>query len=311
MDTALKVSMDNLQYAEHVMPLWIDGAKTFAATASAALGLTIVFKEKVLGNSGRMKTGSSLLASWLAYLGCIGTSVVYQWMAVHWIIALRDDPSTSVRPEYYPFPWLAPHDVFGIMVAFFFLGSFLLIQTSVLQLREAHARELKEIDAAGVGFPWSLIRARLRGERMALPVILSAISAVSSALKIAEFVEEHGLMPTGDDFISLNLALAQEQPILVAAAIEINSRVGDAENELFQGTLDRVDACLRSMNRALSDPDVFPDQRKRYGVTGRKCICGEVGVISDLLGGSLPDDLAKIWNKYKCWEVYQRQALNA
>ena len=91
MDTALKVSMDNLQYAEHVMPLWIDGAKTFAATASAALGLTIVFKEKVLGNSGRMKTGSSLLASWLAYLGCIGTSVVYQWMAVHWIIAQHAD----------------------------------------------------------------------------------------------------------------------------------------------------------------------------------------------------------------------------
>jgi hypothetical protein len=80
MDAALKASMDNLQYAEHVMPLWIDGAKTFAATASAALGLTIVFKEKVIGNSGRMKTSAYLIGSWLSYLLCIGTSILYQWV---------------------------------------------------------------------------------------------------------------------------------------------------------------------------------------------------------------------------------------
>jgi hypothetical protein len=311
MDGALKASMDNLQYAEHVMPLWIDGAKTFAATASAALGLTIIFKEKVIGNSGRMKTSAYLIGSWLSYLLCIGTSILYQWMAARWIIALPDAPHTDARPEYYPFPHLGLHVIYGVMMACFFIGSILLVNASVQEMREAPIRELKEIEAAGVRLPWSLIRAKLRSESMALPIILSAISAISSALKIAEFVEQHGLMPTGQDLISLNLELAQEQPILAAAAIAINGTVGDAENRVFEGTQKRVADCLYSMDRALEDKDVLPDQRRRFGVAGRKCVCGEVGVIRDLLGGSLPPELAQIWDKYNCGEVYKLKSLNA
>lgn len=297
-DTA-KVGMDNLQYAEHVMPLWIDGAKTFAATASAALGLTIIFKEKVLGNSGRMQSSRYLVSSWGSYLLCIGASVTYQWMAVHWIIALRDDPYTWNRPPYYPFPHVSPHAVFGLMMACFFMGSLFLVVASIQELRRPYDM--------GAALPWSIIRARLRGRTMALPVILSALSAISSALKIVEFVEKHGFMPQGDDLISLNLELANEQPSLASAAIAIQGRVGDAENEVFADAQKRVAECLRSMNDALGDPDVLPDRRKRFGVSGRKCVCSEVGLIRDLLGGSLPDELEQIWKKYKCSEIYQLQ----
>jgi hypothetical protein len=128
-------SLINLKYAENIMPLWIDSAKTFAATASAALGLTVVFKDKVLGNSGRMRTSSFLLASWAFYILTIGTSIFYQWMAVHWIIALREAPDTSSRPEYYPFTWLGPHVIYGTMMICFFVGSIVLVIASAQELK--------------------------------------------------------------------------------------------------------------------------------------------------------------------------------
>jgi hypothetical protein len=127
--------MDNLQYAEHVMPLWIDGAKSFAATSSAALALTVIFKEKILGVTGRMRTSSILISSWGAYLLCVGSSVLYQWMAVHWIISLRDNPNTDIRPPYYPFEWLTPHFVYGMMMVLFYVGSVLLVVSAAQELK--------------------------------------------------------------------------------------------------------------------------------------------------------------------------------
>ena len=135
MDPTFKTSVDNMQYAKDVMPLWIDGAKTFAATSSAALGLTIVFKEKVLGNSGRMRTNSILIGSWVSYFSCVGCSVLYQWMAVHWIISLRANPDIHDRPPYYPFSWSGPHYIYGLMMILFVLGSLLLVISAAEELK--------------------------------------------------------------------------------------------------------------------------------------------------------------------------------
>ncbi len=144
---------------------------------------------------------------------------------------------------------------------------------------------------------------------MSISIIFSAISAISSALKISEYVEQHGFLPAGEDLIRLNLAIAEERPILQRAAATLNGAVGDAEDELFKDTEKRVAECIRKMNRALDDPDELPDDKRRYGVGGRKCICRTVGAIRDLTGGSLPADLDTIWEKYKCSEVYSLQPL--
>lgn len=138
---------------------------------------------------------------------------------------------------------------------------------------------------------------------MALSVIVSALSAINSALKIVDFVEAHGFLPEGEQLIALNLEIAREQPSLQTAAVALNSSISDAEDELIEDTQKRVAACLRSLNDAMNDPDHLPDERRRFGVSARKCICREVGVIRDLNVGSLPYPLDKLWGKYKCFEV--------
>jgi hypothetical protein len=127
--------MDNLQYAKEVMPLYIESAKTFAQTSSAALALTIIFKEKILGVSGCVRTSAYLVGTWAAFLLSVGTSVLYQWMAVRWIIALRNDPNTSNLPAY-PIGWLSPHLIYGAMVTTFYAGALLFVISAARELRE-------------------------------------------------------------------------------------------------------------------------------------------------------------------------------
>lgn len=55
-------------YAKDVLPRYIDCAKTFSQMAIAALSLTIIFREKVLGGTGPMKLGRLLVASWSCFL---------------------------------------------------------------------------------------------------------------------------------------------------------------------------------------------------------------------------------------------------
>ena len=137
---------------------------------------------------------------------------------------------------------------------------------------------------------------------MALPIIFAAISAISSTLKIAEYVEQHGFFPAGDDFIRLNLELAEERPLLERAAQQINSLVGDAEDELFTDAQKRAAECLRSMNRSLNDPDELPERKRRIGRGGRKCACSEIAPVRELVGGYLPEELQRLWKRYRCAE---------
>jgi TPP-dependent trihydroxycyclohexane-1,2-dione (THcHDO) dehydratase len=146
---------------------------------------------------------------------------------------------------------------------------------------------------------------------MALPIILSALSAISSSLKIVEFVESHGLYPTGDELISLQLQRPNEQGIFQSAAQQLSNAVGDAEDELFKDTEARVAKCLRKLNDAMNDPDHLPDDRRRFGTAARKCICREVVIVRDLGAGTLPPDLDKLWAKYKCMEVGLSHAATA
>jgi hypothetical protein len=128
--------MDNLEFAKEVMPLYIDSAKTYAQTSIGALAFTIVFKEKVLGMSGRMKATVTLVCSWLFFLFAIGASVFYQWVAVRWIEHLRNLVKNPDDPLAFPLTHrlLQPGPVYGIMVGCFYIGSALLVVSSALQL---------------------------------------------------------------------------------------------------------------------------------------------------------------------------------
>ena len=70
---------------KEIIPLYIDTAKSFLNVSSAALGLTIVFREKVVGVQLNSKVGLLMISSWLFYLLTIGASVLYQYLAVKFL----------------------------------------------------------------------------------------------------------------------------------------------------------------------------------------------------------------------------------
>lgn len=73
----------------------------------AALGFTIAFKERVLGETGLMRVNVLLSISWLAFLLAISASEYYQWVAVR-IIKFYQERSADIENLYFPFTveWL-------------------------------------------------------------------------------------------------------------------------------------------------------------------------------------------------------------
>jgi hypothetical protein len=124
-----------VRFAKFVMPLYIDTAKTYAQLSVGALALTIVFKEKVLGEVGRLRINVLLVASWLCFLIAIAASAYYQWVAVR-LIQYYMNQSVGDDTLYFPLsvPWLWPGYAYGVMVAAFFVAAMLLVLTSLRQL---------------------------------------------------------------------------------------------------------------------------------------------------------------------------------
>ena len=51
-----------------IIPLYIDSAKTFMTLSTGALGLTIAFREKIVGAQPGTRVGILMLLSWLFFL---------------------------------------------------------------------------------------------------------------------------------------------------------------------------------------------------------------------------------------------------
>jgi hypothetical protein len=121
--------------AKETMPLFIETAKTYAQLSAGALALTITFREKVLGESGRMAMNAWLVASWIGYLVSIGACALYQWVAVRWI-EMRYEATFGIIDSRFPLRsyLLNPGKVYGLMIFFFFVASTLLVFSSAKQL---------------------------------------------------------------------------------------------------------------------------------------------------------------------------------
>ena len=51
-----------LRLAKETMPLYVDASKSYAQMAGAAIALTVTFREKILGETGKMRTNWTLMA---------------------------------------------------------------------------------------------------------------------------------------------------------------------------------------------------------------------------------------------------------
>ena len=125
-----------LRVAKETMPMYIDSAKNYAQISAAALALTVVFREKILGESGKVKTNWLLFSTWFCFLLTIGLSVIYQWVAVRWL-EYRIEATLGINDWRFPINHflLQPGIIYGEMIFMFIAAAVLLFLTSARQLR--------------------------------------------------------------------------------------------------------------------------------------------------------------------------------
>ncbi len=106
-----------------IMPFYIDTAKMYMGLASGALGLTMAFRERIVGAAPGESVGGCMVASWFALLLAIGGSAFYQYLAVKYL------DISSGATDKGPFPVLAdnPGYVYGFMLVSFYAGAVLLV----------------------------------------------------------------------------------------------------------------------------------------------------------------------------------------
>ncbi len=114
-----------------LIPMYIDSAKTYLELSVGALALTIVFREKVMGDVDQIKVNLTIAISWFLFLIAIGASAYYQWVAVklveYHVLGVKQFPLTI--------SWLWPRYAYGLMVCGFFLGASLVVLSSIYRLK--------------------------------------------------------------------------------------------------------------------------------------------------------------------------------
>ncbi len=115
-----------------VMPLYMDSAETYLQLAIGAIGLTIAFREKILGEDSTRSLSKSLVMTWVLFLLAIGFSAIYQWAAVRFL----DSHSNYPQPIEDYLKWIvqSPARAYYAMVLCFFLGAIFLVFSTARQL---------------------------------------------------------------------------------------------------------------------------------------------------------------------------------
>lgn len=120
---------------KEIMPLYLDSAKTFISLSSGALGLSIAFREKIIGSQPGARVSTLMLLSWLFFLLAIGSSALYQYLGVKFLDSVSCFPGAI---QYFEQLVRNPGRVYGAMLVFFFLASVLLVLAAWRQLRSSH-----------------------------------------------------------------------------------------------------------------------------------------------------------------------------
>jgi hypothetical protein len=104
-------------FAEHVVPAYIDGAKTFIQLSVGAIALSVAFKEKILGSKPGFVT-PLVAAAWVLLLFSTGAGALYLWIGAR----VMDAWETGTGGPPINGAW-----VYGAMLIAFYAGSVLLV----------------------------------------------------------------------------------------------------------------------------------------------------------------------------------------
>lgn len=132
MATAIaSLSENEKKWYLEVMKLYSDTAKTFTQLSVAALVLPIVFAREILAVDPKMpiSVDALLIAMWVLFLVATAAGLLYQYLAVKYLVA-----------NYWPPPneqpaWLVdnPGYVYGTMLVAFFLAACLFVVRAGMQ----------------------------------------------------------------------------------------------------------------------------------------------------------------------------------
>ncbi|GAB5394494.1 MAG: hypothetical protein Altm1KO_40120 [Alteromonas macleodii] len=114
-----------------IIPMYIESAQLYLQLSIAAIGLSVAFKEKILGQTQKKSVSLLLASSWLFFLITIALSAFYQYIAVKFLDK-ELDPTVVVK--YFVSFVNEPGHVYGAMLITFFLGSILLVLSSASEL---------------------------------------------------------------------------------------------------------------------------------------------------------------------------------
>jgi hypothetical protein len=123
--------MTRFEVNQVIMPIYIDSAQMYLQLSIGALALTIIFKEKILGEENGIKVEWYLIVSWLLFLLTIGSSALYQYFAVKFLDSVSD---SAAKIRYFESLVRAPGKVYGIMLVSFFSASVLFVITALKKI---------------------------------------------------------------------------------------------------------------------------------------------------------------------------------
>jgi hypothetical protein len=113
------------------MPLYMDSAQMYLQLSIGALALTIIFKEKILGEKNGINVELYLIVSWLLFLLTIGFSAFYQYLAVKFLDSVSDVPG---KIQYFESLVRAPGKIYGLMLLSFFSAAVLFVLNALKQI---------------------------------------------------------------------------------------------------------------------------------------------------------------------------------
>lgn len=116
---------------KEIMPLYLDTAKTFMNLSASAIGLTIIFREKIVGSQPGTRVNTFMLTSWVFYLCAVGAGAFYQYLAVKFLDSISCAPG-EIR--YFEILVRNPGWVYGVMLVLFFIASLFLMMAAWKQL---------------------------------------------------------------------------------------------------------------------------------------------------------------------------------
>lgn len=114
---------------KEIMNLFSSTARTFIQLSSAALALTIIFSEDVLGVQAPIKATDCLIATWILFLLAIFFGALYQYFAIKFL-EVKHASGYLLLKLYPKFLYKYPGIMFGCMMVSFIAGGILLIITS-------------------------------------------------------------------------------------------------------------------------------------------------------------------------------------